>query len=117
MDKQDQDIVWLAQRMGIPPEIALKMFKEGAMNSEPQMGAEPFNFIIEDDRNLPTGSEFPDYVTPDPSGMNVPATSPGIFDWLKGIYGQKANPMQGSGMQMDPQAQALFGMIKKLIGG
>ena len=114
MDKSEQDIVWLAQRMGIPPDIALKMFREGAMNVEPQQGATPFNFNVQDDRNLPIADGGGAL---DPMSMNAPATSPGVFDWLKGIYANKANPMQSTGMQMDPQAQALFGMIKKLIGG
>jgi hypothetical protein len=87
------------------------------MNVPPQSGAAPMNFQIKDDRNLPTGETLPSYVTPDPSSMQPPATMPGIFDWVKGVYSKKANPMQSTGMQADPQAQALFGMIKKLIGG
>jgi len=146
MEKSDQDIVWLAERMGIPPEIALRIFREGAMNVDPQPGAAPFNFQIQDDRNLPTKNAIPNYVAPDPSGMpamapdafknpfGLPGQAPaggmpstdtsspaGVFSWIKGSLGDTANPMQSTGKTAgtpkEVAKQAMFKMITKMFLG
>jgi hypothetical protein len=118
MDKFQQDIIWLAQQMGIPPEVALKIAKEGGMNVPPQTGAAPMNFNVQDDRGLHTPG-IPGVV--DPSGMQPqpPGNPLDLMTAVKGMFSGMANPMQSTGMgsNIDPDFMKLFGKIKMLIGG
>lgn len=117
MDKFQQDIVWLAQQMGIPPEIALKIAKEGGMNVPPQPGAAPMNFKVQDDRNLPIADGG---TAVDPmSKVPEPSDPLDLMSVIKGMYAGKANPMQstGIGSNIDPDFMKLFSKIKSLFGG
>jgi len=117
MDKFQQDIIYLAQQMGIPPDVALRIAKEGGMNVSPQSGAAPMNFNVQDDRNLPIADGG---TAMDPmSKVPAPGNPLDLMGAIKGMYAGKANPMQSTGMgvNIDPDFMKLFGKIKMLIGG
>ena len=134
MDKFDQDIIWLAKQMGIPPEIALRIAKEGGMNVPPQTGAAPMDFTIKDDRNLPDNPNYgitadqeaqPQSLAPPipglPNGImsGMPKDqSPGVnlLSMVKSMFGESANPMQGEGVGMG-QEMMKQKLIKMILGG
>jgi hypothetical protein len=127
MDKFEQDITWLAQQMGIPPEIALRIAKEGGMNVPPQPGGAPMNFTIEDDRNLPIadggGPNDPMSLMPPEAKLKTDLLNGpmSLMSVIKGMYSGQANPMQSTGKtlmdKVDPDFMNLFSKLKAMIGG